>query len=220
MIGRIHRASTLILLAALIGATGLFVSCEDDADTVDVDAYLDENGFESGDREETARIMEIEPQNATVTYVGQRVQFTARGGTGPYTWAASDPAAGTVTIISDTGWSDAVYAALAVAPNTVVVTDTAGHTAVASIDRFVSNLQITPTGVTLGTAGGQVAVFTAAGGTPPYDWQSVFPALGTIAESGSNDETGTYTSFPGAGTNQVTVIDASGGTVQASVFHN
>ena len=131
--------------------------------------------------------------NATT---GSAVQFTARGGILPYTWAAdagSPPANGLYTVPGTPG----TY--------TVTVTDAAGITQEATvIATAVIPLSLSPAGTPaapLTVNIGSTISFTAAGASESYTWD--VPSLGSLAPSGS---TAVYTATS-AGTTTVTVRD-------------
>lgn len=135
----------------------------------------------------------VSPATATVA-VGATQQFTATGGTAPYTWSVADP---TVGSIDATG----LFTALAAGATTVSATDAAGLTG-SSGTITVTTVVVSPDTANLGV--GQTLQFSASGGTPPYAWTSADPAVASIDAA-----TGLLTALA-PGTTTVTATDANG----------
>ena len=109
----------------------------------------------------------ITPATATLENDGDKIVFTGSGGTGPYRWSVADETRGKV---SYKAWSQALYTRLKAGNNSVILTDSEGHRAVAQIiqpEKAV--LAISPASASVSTNGG-IIVFTAVGGKEPYTW--------------------------------------------------
>ena len=153
----------------------------------------------------------IVPTSASLATDGDTVLFTVQGGSQPYTWEVSNPALGE---ISPQGSDQAIYTRRQAGNNYVIVTDIAGKSAIATVTQPVPGIpRISPTSATLDTDG-EVVLFTASGGTPPYSWSVVRPALGTIETQGPTQAKYTRTA---AGDNQVLLVDVTGHAALASV---
>ncbi|MDP6526023.1 MAG: hypothetical protein QGI24_03315 [Kiritimatiellia bacterium] len=76
------------------------------------------------------------------------------------------------------------------------------------------SLAISPTSVSIGALVSTNVIFTASGGTPPYNWDVDDPALGSVAGA---DDTAIYTSAAASGQNFVTLSDAASNSVAATV---
>ena len=111
----------------------------------------------------------ITPQTGTLA-AGQTLQFSATGGTAPYTWSSANPATATV---SATGLLTAVGAGT----STVTVTDNVGS-AITSGTITVTQTQISPNSSFIGV--GQTLQFSAIGGVTPYTWSSSNTAIASI----------------------------------------
>ena len=134
----------------------------------------------------------VSPADVTLA-AGTTQQFTASGGTAPYTWQVADPA---VASIDATG----LLTALAAGSTTVTATDANGVTGTAQVT--VTTVTVSPDTATIRV--GDTLQFTATGGTAPYVWTVSDPSLASIDVS-----TGLLTAIA-LGTVQVTVTDANG----------
>ncbi len=134
----------------------------------------------------------VTPADVTLA-AGTTQQFTATGGTAPYTWQVADPA---VASIDATG----LLTALAAGSTTVTATDANGVTGTAQVT--VTTVTVSPDTATIRV--GDTLQFTATGGTAPYVWTVSDPSLASIDVS-----TGLLTAIA-LGTVQVTVTDANG----------
>ncbi|MGQ9661244.1 MAG: hypothetical protein ACUVWX_02780 [Kiritimatiellia bacterium] len=153
----------------------------------------------------------ITPSTASPAKDGETVLFTAGGGTPPYTWEVWNPTLGE---ISPQGASQAIYTRRQAGNNYVTVTDHAGHVAMATITQPLPGIpSISPASATV-AADGDVVLFTASGGTPPYSWSVVRTGLGTVESQGPTQAKYTRTA---AGDNQVLLEDAVGHAALASV---
>jgi len=201
-------------LPALIFSMGLSAlwlqsGCESTSspDTNGVDSYFANHPYVSDPRNPTTPSdVSITPANATATYVGQAISFTAKGGSGSYHWDVVN-GNGHIASVSD-DHSTAVYSVDGIAANTVVVYDEYGLSAIASVGTSAaSSVLISPTSGTCAN-NGDVLTFAASGGSPPYTW-TVLNGHGSL-----NTFTGAsvlYTRIS-AGSNGLTVSDSMGNT--------
>ncbi len=177
-------------VAAIDAATGLLTAL---APGTTVVTATDANGV-AGTAAVTVTTVTVSPETA-VLQPGDTLQFTATGGTAPYTWSVSDPAV--ATIEAGTG----LLTAVAVGTTQVTAVDANGFSATSG-NITVSDIAITPSTALL--AVGDTLQFTASGGTPPYTWASNNLAVATV-----DPATGLLTAV-GPGTTSVTVTDAAG----------
>ncbi len=211
------KTKGLLLIVGLVLGTALLVGlpgCEGSGspDTGDLDSYFANNPFVSDPRDPTSpHDLDVTPASAMISYIGQAVSFTVKGGRPVYHW---DVVNGNGAITGSPGdGGQAVYTANTVAENSIVVYDAQGHSAIAYITSTATNaLTISPTTVTL-TNNSAVAVFAAGNGRPPYTW-SVLNVNGAL-----NTTVGTSVIYTrsAAGDNAVTVTDAAGSSASAAV---
>lgn len=208
-----NLGSAVLISFALSAISGCEPSADEDYSGAD--AYFEANPYSGGERDElTAAGLEIHPTLKKMSIVGEVAVFEGRGGAGPYTWSVSDSHYGYIDVI---GWSEAVYTCTRVGNNNVIVRDSKGHSAVASIRPAEDVLTVTPASVIL-LEDEYYAAFSVSGGTPPYSWSVGNPELGTIAYSADTSHTAGYTAVAGAfGVNVVTAKDAAGQTASATV---
>jgi subtilisin family serine protease len=146
----------------------------------------------------------ISPATAQLV-VGDVLQFSAGGGTPPYSWGSSNPA---VASINATG----LLTALSAGTVSVTVLDASGAsdtTGIITVNAPVATLGLTPTTAVLTV--GDVLQFSATGGAPPYSWSSSNPALASI------DGTGLLSTLA-AGTLTVSVTDSNGVTTSTGAI--
>jgi len=202
-----------VCLAVLLAFSG----CEGttDEDSSGVDSYIKSNPYQSASRDTPSpNILQIAPDKATASIIGQTTIFTVSGGEGAYTWGLSDSANGKIV---SRGADQAIYTCLLVGNNDVVVQDAAGHYASARITPVIDAMTISPASVSL-SGGALYASFTVSGGTPPYSWTAGNLGLGTVSYSTGSSYVAAYKAVAGAyGQNGITVIDAEGRTKSASV---
>jgi hypothetical protein len=159
--------------------------------------------------------LSITPSSVTLLRpaAGTVVQFVANGGVPPYGhWNVAFPEVGTVD-------GNGLYTVVATgvnASNVVSVTDAAGTLAVAAVAEVqeVDNLVSRPAAATL-TTNGEIVVFQAAGGAPPYYWTLSYPSRGAIL-NGANSPTMTYARTT-SGDNNIVLRDNAGQAVQIAV---
>jgi hypothetical protein len=206
-----RRLLSLLVIAILtLVPSFLLTGCEDEdsPDTGDLDSYFADHPYVSDPRNsEFPRLVSISPSSALISFVGEQVAFTASGGRGEYTWDVGDGSKGS---INRTGGDAATYTASVVGPNDVIVYDSEGNAAVATINGPSTVLVATANPTEL-AADGDVAVVTAGGGIPPYTWDVGDIALGFVSPSTGSSTVYTR-SAPVSGDNTVTVHDSSGNT--------
>ncbi len=142
-------------------------------------------------------------------------QFTAAGGTPPYTWAGS---AGGGLSVSSSGAVSGTPPAVGTFAVTVTVTDSLGAKANGSFSVTVNgpSLVVTTSSLPNGAlTSAYSASLSATGGTPPYTWSASGLPAG-IAVSSSGTLSGTPTS-PGGFTVTVTVKDSTGVSASANL---
>jgi len=214
--------SRLAIASLSIGCLAVllaFSGCEGttDEDSSGVDAYLAAHPYTSASRDTPLSPdlkITISPAQSTASIVGQTIAFTAYGGDGAYHWGVSANANGK---IESNGADQALYTCLQVGNNDVIVQDDSGHYAAAHISPVTDAMTISPSTVEL-TGGALNASFDVVGGAPPYSWTSGNTALGTVSYSASSSYVAAYKAVAGAyGQNVITVIDAEGRTVSATV---
>ena len=197
------KRNTLITPAALLSLTVSVVivaltGCEDEPSTGSLDKYFANNPYISDPRSAPANaVVQISPESAAVTAVGEQVHFSVKGGAGPYSWGVAN-ANGTVTPQSAS--SHAIYTVTTIAANHVIVNDSTGHAAIGDISSGVGTVAISPASATL-DPGTLTQVLSASGGTPPYVW-SPHSGPGIVAPA-----TGSQTVFTrGAGDTHTTAV--------------
>lgn len=203
----------LRLLAAvvLLGIAPAGCNNDDDPNTSDLDGYFESHPYVSDPRGRGEGIMSITPDSALVNTIGGRAVFSVSGGNEPYNWDVANPAVGTVRKTDET---DAVYTALAVGVNDVIVYDRDGNAAIAHIgNSAVSEISIKASSEVL-TNNGALAVLEVEGGSPPFTWTVVDETKGVFS-GGSVGSSVVYKRLV-AGDNAVTVKD--GGGNQASLL--
>lgn len=192
-------------IAGLLAATLMIGGC-DDPSTSELDNYFENNPFVNDPRTTVTRVVNITPDSASISTVGERVVFRASGGKGGYTWNVSNKSAGT---ISASGKIQAVYEARQVADNDVIVYDGSGNAAIAYISIGASvelDMTITAEPSTINT-NGNLSVLTVSGGSSPYVWTVSDPLRGDYP-SGNTGASVVYRRLT-AGENAVTVTDAN-----------
>lgn len=149
----------------------------------------------------------ISPTSATLSHDDDKRAFTADGGSSPYSWSVGISDRGSVEAQDDT--STAVYTRTDSGENTVLVTDSEGTVAVATVSQPQdTTLSISANPSTLNNDE-DVSVLSVSGGTSPYTWSVGDDALGGLSSQSGNSVVYTRNS---AGNNVVTVEDAEGYT--------
>lgn len=183
-----------MLAVLLLGCAALFVTGCDSEDSPDndrisdqeaLDRYFANHPYVSASRYSRDALLQVSPESATVTEVGQQVLFRVVGGSGRYRWDVSNGSRGTIR--PDPASSDAIYTARVVANNEVIVYDEVGHAGIAFImTEDIEALEVDPADVTIGPNG--TAILRATGGVPPYHWEMCDNALGSL-NTYNGDET-------------------------------
>lgn len=204
----------LSLSMFLAGSCLFYLGCESNSDNTQVDEYLQNQSVQSVGRDtESPLELELEPQVATLTLVGQEVLFKAGGGSLPYKWSVANSSKGQIASKGDV---HALYSCLIVGENTVRVEDRKGLFAIARITSLEDEMTIEPAEVELVES--WEAAFSVNGGSPPYVWTVGNSALGTISYSSTATYQAAYHGVVGKyGVNIVTARDAEGRTASAKV---
>lgn len=169
--------------------------------------------IQQNDPEETAELT-ISPTTSTLESDGDKVVFTGIGGVGTYTWSVGNSSRG--GIISE-AWSQAIYTRNTSGNNTAIVTDEAGHVAIAEITQpAVSAVTISPTVATVSTNQGS-QVFTASGGTESYTWAIVGGPHGSLSPLPLTGSSKVYTSLVGDSNSDVILVTDGNTTAFATV---
>ena len=208
----------LAVLGVLSGLSLILMlpGCEGSSspDTGDVDSYFANHPYVSDPRDPTSpRDLNVTPASGTITFVGQVITFTVTGGTPAYRWDVVN-ANGRIRSADGDG-SQGIYNADAIGPNTIVVFDANGHSALANISTSIGTLAISPGSATL-TNASQVVSFAASGGAPPYSW-TLLNGHGSINTTAGSSVLYTRTSPPGSSDNGITVSDSVGNSVSAVI---
>ncbi|WP_455210569.1 S8 family serine peptidase, partial [Kaarinaea lacus] len=144
----------------------------------------------------TVRSVTVAPQLQAMV-VGDTVQFSASGGTVPYTWSVNDVAVATIN-------GNGLLTALAQGSIQVTAIDADGIRGT-SASIVVNAVTITVTAPSANVSVGATLQFTASGGSAPYTWSVNDATVASIDASGS-------LSGLAAGTVTVTATDANGNT--------
>jgi len=153
----------------------------------------------SGTAEATITTVVASPDSASLR-VDDTLQFSATGGTAPYSWSSSD------STIASIDAATGLLTALSVGTVQVTVFDANGFSDTTG-NITVSDIAISPNTALL--AVGDTQQFSATGGSQPYTWSSGNLAVASIDASG-------LLTAEAAGTTQVTVTDANGVSVSSS----
>jgi hypothetical protein len=153
----------------------------------------------------------IAPTAGTINNNGGQIVFTAKGGKTPYGWSVSD---GNLGSIASKGKTLATYTRRAAGQNSVILTDSRGAAAIATVTQPAvpagTALKATASATTL-NAPGEKATIAASGGTPPYTWTVLDVALGHFLSGASTDANVVYVR-DGRGENVVRLRDSAGST--------
>ena len=182
-------------VASINSATGLLTALS--AGQVTVTA-TDANGI-AGDSQLSITPLVVSPDTATLL-VADIQQFSAQGGTAPYSWSVSDTAV--ASIDPNTG----LLTAIALGTVQVSAVDANGF-ADSTGSIVVSDISLTPDTALLGI--GDTQQFTASGGIAPYTWSTGNFTVATIDANGLL--TGT-----GAGVTTVIVSDSTGVSISSN----
>lgn len=204
-----RMARNVLCILGLVAASLLPAGC-DDPNTSELDGYFESHPLVNDPRAGSPSTVSVNPSAATISSTGSRVVFRAAGGSGGYTWDVSTPSRGTIT---PTGSAQAVYEALALGANDVIVYDRSGNAAIAYIssgEEQSGSLSIKAEPQTI-TTDWNLSVLTASGGAPPYTWTVSDPLRGSFP-SGNTGASVVYRRYD-SGDNAVSVTDGSGTSV-------
>lgn len=138
----------------------------------------------------------------TSVVAGGTQQFTASGGTAPYTWTVANAAMGSIS-------SNGLFTAGTIAGSTsILVRDNVGVQTQATVTVTAAPTPTNPTPLSLAPVTGSVTVnqtlnLTASGGTPPYIWSTSNATIASIT--------------PGANSSTAVLRGLSAGSVTVSV---
>ncbi len=201
---RLERKTSVFRLLLALTAILCGGGCEDEPETSELDLFFAQHPFITDPRNDVTRKLDVAPQDATVTYPGQKIAFTVLGGKKDYRWAVAIPGRGT---IHSTGPNQAIYTVLIVAPNTVIAYDDDGRTGISEIKASTSSLTASASPSSL-AVNGDMAVITVSGGYPPYVWTVVDASLGHLV--GGNTGVSVVYVRDHSGDNAVQVQDQAG----------
>lgn len=149
-------------------------------------------------------LMAVAPSNKTL-FVGESIQFSASGGTGPYVFSLDSG----IGIVSVNGF----YTAPTVAGSAVVkATDSTGEEAFATI-RVAVQVSISPTSAVINE--GDTLTLSGSGGIPPYSFAIV------AGDGAINNSTGIYdASGVTSGSAVIRVLDNAGNSAFSAITIN
>ena len=177
-------------LASIDSNTGLLTAIA--IGTLQVTA-TDANGISDNSGDITISDIAITPNTALMT-VSDTLQFSATGGTPPYSWSNSNLSVATID-------ANGVLTAIGAGITTVTVTDSVG---ISVTSGSIEVREITVNPQTANVVIGNTQQFTATGGNAPYNWTVSDSSVANI-DSASGLLTGIT-----IGTVVVTAIDADG----------
>ena len=174
--------------------------------------------------------LKVTPTTVTLS-PGQKQTFQASGGRPDYKWSFPF---GAGTLSNTTGASTTFTAGATSGTFTLILTDSAGATASATVNITVPPLTISPTAVTVertatggsGTDPGScgtvafTANFVGSGGVLGYTWNNTFTTAGAITPTSSTTATYSFSLSMGGGSkieDSVTLTDSKGALVTAKV---
>ena len=184
---------------ATVSASGLVTALAVGSVTITATDANGSSGTSSVTVSAAVPVVTVTPNTATLT-VGDTQQFSAAGGTAPYTWTSSNPAVASI---------DATTGLLtALAPGSVTVTATdangvSGTSGTITVNAAVHIVTVTPNTATVPVR--TSLQFTATGGVGPYTWALSNPDAGTI-----DPATGLFTAGDEPATTTVLATDADG----------
>jgi hypothetical protein len=182
-------------------------SQNDNPKTTELDGYFESHPYVQDPRDAGSQIVSIVPASVTIDFIGGKAVLKAGGGTPPYRWDVSRPLTGAIAP-SGVDAVEAVYTAIAIGENNVIVYDQKGYAAIADI----TGTPPAPPAITASPAtlavDNAVAVVEVTGGTAPYTWAVMDPTRGNYP-SGNTGATVVYKRYA-VGDNAVIVTDATG----------
>jgi hypothetical protein len=219
--------STILILLAL-ALLYVFPGCEKDGNTSISDAIGGVTSPDmSGENQDQVNSLTISPSTPqSPTFIGQQFLYTVSDGIAPYTWTVSNSSYGTITPNSDT--ANAIYTVLAIYPNSILVTDTQGHSAVGLMETSsvsTATLTINPPGPLAYTFSTYPVLpafinFSVTGGVPPYTWQSSNSAIAQVVPTSNSADVSVYIETSGTnliGEAIISVSDAVANSAQATI---
>jgi hypothetical protein len=152
----------------------------------------------------------IVPSRAVIGNTGT-VTFTASQGVAPYSWDVQDMNIGSLSALTG---ASVTFSALNPGDTVVTVTDSAGHSAQATVEVVSITPIISPSEAFLTSE--DTVMFRAVGGTLPYTWINGNPTLGALIPL--NDTSAQFTASSDTfGSTTITLEDAVGQTGTATV---
>jgi hypothetical protein len=205
-----------VAAAAMMVAAFGPVGCNDDdgGGSNELDGYFASHPFVTDPRTggTGSGVVSVTPTAAQVNQVGGKAVFKASGGDGSYTWDVANTSVGS---ISASG-AQAVYTALTIGNNDVIVFDGEGNAALAKISGTASAaLAATADPVSL-SPDFTFSTLKATGGQPPYTWASLDPGKGAVV--GPNVGASVVYERLAQNDNVVTVTDALGATASVVIL--
>lgn len=194
----IKMISSFMVCCLVLASVALYMGCEDNPSGGDIDSMFGNsvNLTPSSVADSKAGAITILPATpATITHIGQRLEFEAQGGHWPYTWSIANTSRGTIDVVqhdTDKEQFTAVYTVNEVAVNTIIVMDASGRTGSKELSAAYPGgptLTIVPNSDWVITNAISTGVAYVLGGVPPYNWVTDDPTgagLSIIANNGSN----------------------------------
>lgn len=129
--------AVVVAMTGLVAVCGLFVGCEGSPDTENVDSYFDANSIDSADDRPgtTAAQPEpitVSPSSTTLANNGEVAAFNVEGASGAVSWSVQDISKGSILTQSQQA---ATYQRSAAGGNVVIVTDSRGNAAFATVSQ-------------------------------------------------------------------------------------
>lgn len=183
------------LTVATIDATGLLTAVGAGITAVTV---TDVNGIAVTSGNIEVREITVNPQTANVT-IGGNQQFSATGGTAPYSWTVSDSTVATIDSASG------LLTGIAVGTVVITATDADGIEGSSGVVTVSDNHVITVTPNTASVSRFGSIQFSATGGPEPYSWSLSNPSAGSI-----DAVSGLFTAGRFSTTTTVIATDADG----------
>ena len=210
--GMLRSFGVAAISAALLAALGCETNkdVEDPASSMPDATTVDRIGSPSQN-------ITITPASVTISNVSAEIVFTANGGQSPFSWSTAN---GNGTLSADD--NQAIYTAVAIGHNSVVVTDGRGLSASAEINGSAPGLSAGANPSTLSHDGDKL-IASADGGVPPYTWTVINVSLGAFVGSGNTIQsvvTGQNVVYmrEHTGDNAITVTDASGNSANVVIL--
>lgn len=134
---RLRLRESLIVAGGCLMAFILYTGCEDGPSDEGINSYFNNNPYQSESRQSpqaapTASLT-ISPVSASAV-PGQLINFTAAGGSSPFSWSEGTAANGTVAQQGNERYAIYTHLGTTNDANNVVVTDGSGATAIANIN--------------------------------------------------------------------------------------